>query len=544
MRSYIIFLTLITSLMSVSAFAQVTDVLRPLEVPATLAHLISQVVLDPHDKDRIVFHTGKHVYDSRDFAATWNVMFETRGIDEEVITVMIPDHDQEKFFIITTRKIYSMNADGAYAHVIFERRGTQPLTFAVDPFDSDRYLLGASDGCYISDNGGDSWDPVYGLPADTRALYVTFHPNFPSTAFVVTSQGLYKVDTERSVARKVMTLVRDSSDNDVQEIDNVNDSSVHTNRSHISFSLNDDRRMFFVFNSTLFRSNDGGERWDELPLPSAVHTLSSDVRLLSDQDSLLFSSKDALWRYDENAQPLFKRISALPRSRTHSFDLYEGRMDTIVVGADRALYYSEIGRYVGTGRDLSLQSNTLPLYNEVLSRGRDEALIIEDDLPHVRELQEAAIAYGLLSTRRMKSWEWRSRLKSFIPRFSFDIEFDSSNNIDIDRGSTSEADVFLDGPDEEDVAYGISVDWDLSELIWNDTETSIEIRERALVDQRDEILREVTRLYFEYKRLQRERALFMEFDPRLEIANELRIEEIRAQLDALTGGYVTSFSQH
>jgi len=520
-------------------YAQPIGMVRPLNMPTTLSTPIEQVVLDPYDKDRILFHTGERVYNSRDFAASWDMLFEARGIDEQVVTVAIADDRSDDLFIVTTRKIYAVDPAGSHARVIFEKRGICPLSIATDPFFAGKYIVGTSEGCFISKDAGETWEQVNGFPLNTKAIHVKSHPNALHTAFAVTNEGIYKLDTKINAARSVMSFFNRGAEKVSPLLAQEDgDSVLSDSKAQLIFSLNDDQLIYLMYDGNLYQSRDGGEDWTDLPLPSSVRSLCDEVRLLSSNDGLLLSKNDALWLYSETMQPAFRQLSALPRATTASFDLYEGATDTIVVGRDRSLYYYDLG----FEPDISHTSLLIPKYNEVLHGDLEGIPALDDTLPTVRELQEAAIRYALLSTSRMKSWEWRSRLRSIFPQISFGFDQEISNNIDIDRGATSDPDVFLNGPDEEGASFGVSFDWDLAELVWNDVETSVEIRERALVDQRDEILREVTRLYFEHKRLQKERALFIELDPRASIANEIRIEEIRAQLDALTGGYVSAFA--
>jgi hypothetical protein len=514
--------------------------LRPLNMPTTLSTPIEQVVLDPYDKDRILFHTGNRVYNSKDFAASWDMLFEASGIDEQVVTVALADDHSDDLFIVTTRKIYAVDPTGSRARVIFEKRGICPLSFTTDPFFAGKYIVGTSEGCFISKDAGGTWGQINGFPLNTKVIHVRSHPNALRTAFAVTNEGIYKLDTGNNTASKVMTLFdRITAEQNLTSDQPVDKVTVDSGEVHLIFSLNDDQLIYLMFDNRLYHSHDGGKGWTEVQLPSSTGPLSGESRILSEDDSLLFSSNDALWLYSETMQPAFRQLSALPRATTRSFDLYEGRMDTLVLGCDHSLYYQDLSFEPSIGRTSLL----VPRYNEVLSGNYEEITALDDTLPTVRELQEAAIRYALLSTGRMKSWEWRSRLRSIFPQVSFGVDQDISNNIDIDRGATTDPDVFLNGPDEEGASFGLNFEWDLAEFIWNDVETSIEIRERALVDQRDEILREVTRLYFEYKRLQKERALFIELDPRASIANEIRMEEIYAQLDALTGGAVSEWGK-
>ncbi|MFC1666596.1 hypothetical protein ACFL0P_01820 [Candidatus Omnitrophota bacterium] len=66
-------------------------------------------------------------------------------------------------------------------------------------------------------------------------------------------------------------------------------------------------------------------------------------------------------------------------------------------------------------------------------------------------------------------------------------------------------------------------------------------RSRLMVQLRDDILDEITRIYFERRRLQMEMHFSPVTDLKGAMEKELRIEELTADLDALTGGY---FSKH
>ena len=58
-----------------------------------------------------------------------------------------------------------------------------------------------------------------------------------------------------------------------------------------------------------------------------------------------------------------------------------------------------------------------------------------------------------------------------------------------------------------------------------------------MVQLRDDILDEITRTYFERRRLQIEAQLSPSHELMEGLEQELRIQELTADLDALTGGY-------
>ncbi|MBI5663864.1 MAG: hypothetical protein HZC49_02055 [Nitrospirae bacterium] len=91
-----------------------------------------------------------------------------------------------------------------------------------------------------------------------------------------------------------------------------------------------------------------------------------------------------------------------------------------------------------------------------------------------------------------------------------------------------------------DKDWAISLTWKLGELIWNDDQTSIDNRSKLMVQLRDDVLNEVTRLYFERRRLQINSVMSPPADNRDIIEKDLRLQELTANIDALTGSYLSS----
>ena len=79
--------------------------------------------------------------------------------------------------------------------------------------------------------------------------------------------------------------------------------------------------------------------------------------------------------------------------------------------------------------------------------------------------------------------------------------------------------------------------WNLCNLVWNDDQTSIDTRSRLMVELRNDVLNEVTHLYYERRRLEFEMAMSPVRDLPVELDKEVRLEELTAGIDALTGGY-------
>ena len=76
----------------------------------------------------------------------------------------------------------------------------------------------------------------------------------------------------------------------------------------------------------------------------------------------------------------------------------------------------------------------------------------------------------------------------------------------------------------------------LKYLFWNEHQTTIDIRSKLMVQLREDILNEVTRIYFERRRLQVELADNKSIVGAQRAKKDLRLQELTASIDALTGG--------
>jgi hypothetical protein len=97
------------------------------------------------------------------------------------------------------------------------------------------------------------------------------------------------------------------------------------------------------------------------------------------------------------------------------------------------------------------------------------------------------------------------------------------------------------GPDDvtkyDNKNWSVSLTWELGDLIFSDDQTNIDVRSKLMVQLRDEILDEVTKLYFERIRVRAEIDNLSIEDRKKRFEKELKLKELTASLDALTGGY-------
>jgi hypothetical protein len=175
--------------------------------------------------------------------------------------------------------------------------------------------------------------------------------------------------------------------------------------------------------------------------------------------------------------------------------------------------------------------------NSSLNTGVNTIALYYKDEPKINEVQAAAIKYAEVEPEKISRWREKAAKKAFLPKLSASVNRDTSDLWHWESGSTTKTgdDVLIRGRDT--VGWDVTLTWDLGEVIWNEDQTSIDVRSRLMVELRDDILDEVTKLYFERLRVKMELDNLSIEDRKKRLEKELRLEELTASLDALTGGY-------
>ncbi|MDD5155716.1 MAG: hypothetical protein PHF11_04430, partial [Candidatus Omnitrophica bacterium] len=246
--------------------------------------------------------------------------------------------------------------------------------------------------------------------------------------------------------------------------------------------------------------------------------LSQDVKfmLISKPSKIYALTKSAIYEYNEE------------RWREISIDLVSTDIRFIAADKDYNLYAACDRGLFKTGRaDTNIANNgSVPFY----LKGE----------PDIRKVQEAAIEYAQVNPDKIKAWNRKAATKAAFPKLSMGVGRNVTDLWHWEGGSTTKCDDDILRKGHDAIEWDVTLSWDLSELIWNSDQTSIDSRSKLMSELRDNILDEVNRTYFERIRLKMELDNLSIEDRKKRIEKELRLEELAASLDGLTGGY---FSQ-
>lgn len=252
----------------------------------------------------------------------------------------------------------------------------------------------------------------------------------------------------------------------------------------------------------VYQRDSGRNEWQLLdPFPAGTDVVS----LSADEKWLLAATRSQVYAYDDGNWAQISSpgtvIFAIGRSG-----------NTVIAGGDSGLFFKGPFETVFLGR-----------------QPRNE--------PSIGEVQQAAIIYAEVHPEKIQRWRKEASRKAWLPEVNIDLERDVSELWHWESGSTTKNDDDSLRRGKEELDWGLRLSWDLGDIIWNDDQASIDVRSRLMVELRRDILDEVNSLYFERLRKSAELENMAHGDTPKRREKELRLAELQARLDALTGGF-------
>jgi hypothetical protein len=154
--------------------------------------------------------------------------------------------------------------------------------------------------------------------------------------------------------------------------------------------------------------------------------------------------------------------------------------------------------------------------------------------PTIEEVQQEALRLAALEPRRTRRLLSRVRWAGLLPEVEATLSRGLARDEDLDR-EYQDLDELSLGTDE-DLDFAVSVTWDLDRLIYDPEELRAHREVATQAQRRRELLLAVTRLYYELLLLRAEERSGGEIDAGARLERTVRMAELRALLDGLTGG--------
>lgn len=436
--------------------------------------------------------TEKTLYRSEDKGDGWSAVFSSQGEGDEINFIGI---SEKGVFICAKKGVFKSEGGKSNWKRIFEGNAAH-IAFSKD----GKIFLGTKKGLFISMDSGLTWQKK---PGEISNLNVIWIESMDGLVFAAVEKGVYKNINNGWKRTFVTNRAETEYDADIVDGDNRAIKPVNS----IAMVKNN---IFLATDSGIFFSEDKGETWKDFINAGLI---SLKVKRLVYKDNLyaatnkgifMFFEQEKLWR------PLYK---GMPTKDT--VDIAIDADGDLWAAAKKGLYRIKLRG----ADDKNYESS------EILESFNNE--------PSIREVQNAAIEYAEVNPAKIKQWRDSAAKKALLPNVSVGLDRYVTDYWHWDSGTNP--DTLQKGKDA--VSWDIAMSWDMGELIWNQDQTSIDTRSKLMVELRGDIMSEVTRTYFERRRLQIDLTASPCQDLKRSLERELRIQELTADIDALTGGY-------
>lgn len=165
----------------------------------------------------------------------------------------------------------------------------------------------------------------------------------------------------------------------------------------------------------------------------------------------------------------------------------------------------------------------------------DEVLARFDKEPDVRTVQQMVLEYSKTDPRYVEEWMSAAKNAAWLPELKLTYDYDNGYDYDYLYDINPEGELDKSGADND---HGVQVyaKWRLDRLVMSSDRIRVISETQDIVKLRDKVLEDVTRLYFDRRRLQVDLLLVPAGDLKTQVKNEMRLQELTAQIDAYTGG--------
>jgi len=499
---------------------------------------IRSVSLFSGDGNFICATSLKGVYFSQNRGESWEEIFSLKPGTGEINFVTFDCSSAETLFLATTEGLFTTKSQGKAWQRIFRRVSEEAKDvgwIALDCLDCRKIYIGTKEGLYFSQDKGASWSKLRGGLRRCEVRSIALHPSNSRVLYLANTYGLFKsIDSGRAWERIYVTSYKLTNEENGEEEETEEESTqINENQNLINCIAIDKRNPKQIFIATgvgIFVSHDAGEAWNKLPGRGLISDYVNFIVLSPDKEGVAYAAtKNGVFEF-------FPKLNSWQ-------EIYQGMTARDV----RSLALDIGGRQLFAGTDKGV-FKTIEVENARKQRQQQEEKVEIDEEekvdfkqilkefslnePSIRQVQEAALRYAeVVHPDKIKAMRRNAKLKALLP----DVSLDYDKTVSISTNPDYKESVV--GPRD----WGLTLSWDVGDLVFNSQVRLIDGQARLMVQTRDDILNEVTRLYYERRKLQTEFILSPPEEPEDKLTKALRLEELTANIDALTGGY---FSGH
>jgi photosystem II stability/assembly factor-like uncharacterized protein len=448
---------------------------------------VRTIVVHPRDPRTVYACTAFGLFVSRDGGDSWvRTFLGSSPAGRETHHIAVDPSSDRRVLLATGEGVYISNDGGANFSRSPDKgvgEGTIRWLF-YNPYDPRYVYAGTADGLLRSNDRGESWDYIYytTFPAAREVRTVAIDPFDKKTGYIATNDGLY--------------MTKDLLKGDLESwerLGGLNFTGVQIYK--LAVCPKHRGHMWAITNMLLANTTDPG-LWE--------------------------TGGAYLWETLDGGSTWNQAFSGTTNGTMQWFDIDPSDPDLLWIIWSRSLLRQRRG-----APDLSARR-----------------VVIPDD-PPIGDVIVAVQRYIGIDPRTLNRYRRRAFVKALVPQL--DVAYHqyqwTDHGLNLDGLFPRLPFRFEDGYTQTHKELRVMLSWDLGNLVFNIDGITFGRVDRVSWEMRDIVLYKIHRTYGELRRLRVMMANDPPSDVRTRVIYTLRIEELRAYLDLMTGGYLTRWTQ-
>ncbi len=493
---------------------------------------IRSVAVDPKNPKIIFAGSEKRLYRTLDQGKSWKGVLDVRGSDNAIHCIYIDPSNPKEIYVGTHEGVQRSEDGGERWNAFFDRIASKArivFYIAPSPVSSNEIWLGTGEGLFSIHKRTYEFKKINGLPS--ISVYSIAAKDEPAgTLFAATEQGIFR-SLDKGVHWEHVFANAKVSENAEENQTTINQQfgveEMPNQRAFSGFaSLTGQNKIYAGSQNGILQNSSDGRSWQPMQnqnIPDRrINAITSSSKIF------YVATHRGVFRWDPDKNSFDSIYKGLESEEVRTV-FYSFAGDTLLAGTKKGLF--QLPHPETQIPSIKIETDPSKETSGLFSRFQSE--------PAIREIQNAAILYAEVHPKKIEEWRAAASRRAILPTVSLGSKLSRDRRVDVDRGGTNDPDKFITGPDDKNFDWSVSVSWNLGDLIWNNDQTSIDSRSKLMVELRDDILNEVTHLYYERRRLQMEMLTAADTGTPDRLEKEIRLEELTAGIDALTGGYLS-----
>jgi len=456
------------------------------------------------DNKMVYAATDYFLYVSDDAGSNWRQAFAAGGSENTINFICLLRSKKTHIFVATQDGLYVSGGALSEWNKVFDRQVNCVVADSVNK----RIYIAAENGIFVSGDLGITWRLIYANAASESVQYI---------ALSLSGDIIYANSSGRILSFEVNGLnwkilyssirgdVLDDIEEDPQEQENF------AGIRSLFVDMVDPNRIYAATSKGVLYSEDAGHSWFYITGVGFAAGAAGVNHVVLFDNSLYCATSEGVFMYnsDKGAWKQLWQGSGFKDALFLSFN-----PDTRMLWAAtlNGIFKMQLAQKATLGLEMKLPQH-------IIERFKYE--------PSIAQVQRVAVRYAEVHPDKISKWRTQARIKAFVPEF--DLGYDKSISLYTNNNYTV-------GPND----WSIDLKWNLGDLIFSTDQTSIDVRSRLTTQLRDDILDDVTRLYYERRRLQVELIVSLPDNEKEKYDKLLRLEELTADIDGLTGGWFSA----